>query len=219
MSIVTKFGFFLALLSLGVGIAGIFAPYEWPQIASSRFLRRATLAIAFALIIGSFACFIVIPDEEKPEVSLKFVYQKSPSLQIINDSGVLATNIKYGIAAWNLDYPDETMDFLPIPFSNLDLLPAKSASIPINIFQTPLVSPFVKIGSRIFGSASVTCPACSRGRTYWFYIEWGKGGWFSENAGVTNGNIVAPTFSKDAKKFANYVIANTPFYAQNQIGE
>jgi hypothetical protein len=49
----------------------------------------------------------------------------------------------------------------------------------MNLFNSPSVSPLLKNGNRLFGSAVVDCPTC-RGRTYIVYIVWGQGGWVYE---------------------------------------
>jgi hypothetical protein len=175
-----------------------------------RWVRRGGLGAGLILIPTSIVCLFVLPDEKKPEVSLRFVTVQYAYIQIVNTSDVTATNIKWMIAAFNLDHlPDP----LPIPASNFDLLTANNASIPIKIFQTPAVSPLVNPGDRIFGSASVTCPACSRGKTYWFYIVYGQGGWYVENPDVSNGNVVIPSISQIAE-FAAHIISTTPSTAR-----
>lgn len=211
----TKFGIFLAMLGLGVTLAAAFAPYEWPKM--SRLIRRTGLGLGFFLIVGSFACLLVLPDEEKPEVTLRFVHPKSPYIQLVNTSNAVAAHIKYQVAAWNLDTFAQSQNPLPVPPSEFDLLTSRNTTLPINIFETPTVAPFVSQGNRIFGSASVICPTCTRGRTFWFYIVWGKGGWYSENTDINNGNIVLPSNPAQLDEFAKRIIGKIPFHAREQI--
>jgi hypothetical protein len=44
----------------------------------------------------------------------------------------------------------------------------------------------------LFGSASTVCPDCQRGHTIWVYIEYGKGGWYSEVPAVEDVEIIVP---------------------------
>jgi hypothetical protein len=211
MDFPTKIGLVLALLALGVTITALFAPYEWRNMP--RWVRRAGLGAGLILIPASIVCLFVLPDEKKPEVSLRFVKVQYAYIQLVNTSEVVATNVKWMIVAFNLNHlPDR----LPIPASTFDVLTPNNASLPINVFQTPAVSPSVNPGDRIFGSASVICPTCSRGRTYWFYIVNGQGGWYVENRDVTNGNVVVPSRDQIAE-FADHIISTTASAARIPI--
>jgi hypothetical protein len=215
MDFATKIGLFLALLALGVTVAALFAPYEWRDMP--RWVRRGGLGVGLLLIPASIVCLFALPDEQKPEVSLRFVTVQYAYIQLVNTSDVVASNIKWMVAAFNLSSLQQKRDPLPVPASNFDVLTAKNASLPINVFQTPLVSPLVKSGDRIFGSASVTCPTCSRGRTYWFYVVYGQRGWYAENPDVTNGNIVFPKDVNHIEEFADHLVGTIPSAARISI--
>jgi hypothetical protein len=215
MDITSKLSIVLALLSLGVGIAAAFAPYEWRQLPPSK--RRIGLGLGFIFIIAAFASLVLIPGEAKPDVTLRFVTRKTPSFQMINTSRAIATNIKYHVAAFMLDPQTNQPVILPIPADIFDLLTPQNSTLPINIFQTPMVKPFVKDGSRIFGSASIMCPLCKSGRTFFFFIEWGKGGWYSEDQQLQNGNILIPKRQSDVETYLNQYIFDIPFYRREQI--
>jgi len=129
--------------------------------------------------------------KESPDVALRFIYPKSPALIIKNLSDSVARDIKWTVVLWNMDLPDRN-DPLPIPIQVFDWLRAHSEGGPENLFNTPSVTPLLKPGNRLFGSASVDCPTCSRGRTYIVYIVWGQGGWFSEVENEKSGDLIVP---------------------------
>jgi hypothetical protein len=126
-----------------------------------------------------------------PTEALRFVYQKSPALIPVNQSNVIAKNIKWTVALWNMDLPDRD-DPLPIPVSTFDWLRPNDEGGPQNLFDGPLVAPLLKPGNRLFGSASVICPECTRGRTYILYIVWGESGWFLEVENEQSGRVLIP---------------------------
>jgi hypothetical protein len=214
MDFATKIGLVLALLALGVTVTALFAPYEWRDMP--RWIRRGGLGVGLILIPASIVCLFVLPDEKKPKVSLRFVTTQFAYIQLVNSSDVVAPNIKWMIAAFNLD---NLPDPLPIPAGNFDVLTPNNASFPIRVFQTPAGSPLVKPGDRIFGSASVTCPTCSRGVTYWFYIVYGQGGWYAENPDVTNGNIIVPKGPSHIEEFADHIFRTIASTARISIEE
>jgi hypothetical protein len=127
----------------------------------------------------------------QPDVALRFVYPKNPALQLVNISDKTARDIKFTVAVWNIDLPDRR-DPLPIPVATFDFLRAGQVSGPEGVFTSPLVAPLVKTGDRLFGSAAVTCPECSRGRTFAVSIVWGEGGWFAEIPNEKSGGIIVP---------------------------
>jgi hypothetical protein len=46
---------------------------------------------------------------------------------------------------------------------------------------------------------------------------WGKGGWYSENTDINNGNIVLPSNPAQLDEFAKRIIGKIPFHAREQI--
>lgn len=128
---------------------------------------------------------------DKPDLALRFIYPKFPALVLINQSPVVATDIKWTVALWNMDLPERN-DPLPIPVSTFDFIRPNNEGGPQNLFGTPTVKPLLKLGDRLFGSASVCSPDCIQGRTYVVYIVWGKSGWFAEARGEKSGNILIP---------------------------
>jgi len=70
----------------------------------------------------------------------------------------------------------------------------------------------LKPGDRLFGSASVNCAACLRGRTYIVYIVWDQGGWFSEIKNEKSGIVFVPKkISKEGReKYFDFLIALIP---------
>jgi hypothetical protein len=139
-----------------------------------------------------------------PEVALGFVYPKSPALILINQSAAIARNIKYSVVLWNMDLPDRN-DPLPIPITLFDWLRPNERGGPQNLFSGADVAPLSKPGDRLFGSATVICSECARGRTYIVYIVWGEDGWFSELENEQSGHIlIPPNFSLSKESRAEY---------------
>jgi hypothetical protein len=96
---------------------------------------------------------------------------------LVNSSSTVAKDMKWGVALWNRDRPDD-INPLPIPTSAFDWLKAHSDSAPLLIFGSGQSQ--VKLGDRLVGSAFVDCPECSKGHTYFVSITYGQGGWFAE---------------------------------------
>ncbi len=166
------------MTTLAVGIAG-----------------GVVVALLFAAIAKN-APLITVPPSEKasealPEVALRFVYPKSPALVIVNSSNSLARDIKWTVVLWNMDLPDRA-DPLPIPVSTFDWLKPHQEGGPQNLFGGGSVAPLLKSGDRLFGSASVNCPNCARGRTYIVYIVYGNGGWVSDLPEENSGGLIIP---------------------------
>jgi hypothetical protein len=193
----TKVGFALAIGGIGLSIAVFFATYIWREMP--RWLAMIGFASGVLLCIAALGCFIFIPNPEEPEVTLSFVNEKAPLIQLHNTSNVTASNIKWLIAAFDVDSFQQTKSPLQIPASIFDFLPSHDSSLPIDLFSRPLVSPFVKNGDKIIGSASVYCPACKRGHTYVFSITLGAGGWYGEETKIANGNVVIPDITNLAQ--------------------
>ena len=131
------------------------------------------------------------PPIKLPEVTLKFVGPKEPSLVLTNISDAIARDIKWTVVLWNVDHP-EREDPLPIPVSTFDWIRPRDVGGPQSLFNSSLVKPLLKNGERLFGSAAVICPECVRGRTFWVYIEFGKGGWYAEIESEKRGKLYFP---------------------------
>jgi hypothetical protein len=127
----------------------------------------------------------------KADVSLKLVYPEAPALVLINNSETIARDIKWTVILLNMDLPDRN-DPLPIPTTTFDWLRPRSHSAPQNLFSAPPVAQLLQPGNRLFGSASVICAGCSRGRTYIVYIVWDQGGWFAEIEDEKSGEALIP---------------------------
>jgi hypothetical protein len=157
---------------------------------------------------------------EKPDVALRLIYQKSPALILVNQSSTIARNIKWAFAIWNIDLPDRN-DPLPIPISTADWIKAHEESGPQSLFETSLVNPLLKPGDRLFGSASVDCSDCDRGRTYIVYIVWGDTGWFAEVENDKTGKLIIPNnFLKPARmEFFKTLEAAVPVQSRITIKE
>lgn len=159
-------------------------------------------------------------DQELADVTLRFVYPKSPALILLNNSEAIAKNIKWSVALWNMDLPDRN-DPLPIPVSTFDWIKPHDEGGPQNLFNTPLVSPLLKQGDRLFGSIALDCPECKRGKTYVVKIEWGVSGWYAEIESETSGRLFIPrNFLKSSRlKYFKALEAEVPAQARIPIGE
>ena len=136
----------------------------------------------------------------RPEVTLRFVYPKAPAIELINQSDVVAREIKWSVALWNLDTLSERTDPLPIPIKTFDWIRPNQRSGPLGVFTAQTVKPLLTPGNRLVGSVSVSCPDCVRGWTYMVYIKWGDGGWYSEVKDEVSGDLLVP------KKFTAEVV-------------
>ena len=128
-----------------------------------------------------------------PEVSLRFFSPMAPLLEIVNNSDVTARQIKFSVILWNLGKPTEKNP-LPIPVRTFDFVRPHLKSGAQSVVDR--ISGLDN-GARLFGSISVECPDCVRGRTYWIYIVWGVGGWYAEIIDLTSGGIMVPFNMKD----------------------
>ena len=212
----TRIGLFIAVLAFAVSLFFGFAPYEWRDLP--RIIRRAGLLASAVLAVGAFVLLFFAPGVEYPEVTLSFVGPKDPDIQIHNPSNVVAENIKWALAVWDVDNPSRH-DPLPFPADTFDFLTPKGSSLPIALFSRPQIAPLVKSGDVIFGSATVSCPHCLRGRTFWIYIKLGSEGWYSEVKSVTNGGFVdlspTPYLEDSVREF----IKTIPDHDRNPIQE
>jgi hypothetical protein len=108
--------------------------------------------------------------------------------------------MKWVVALWNTNLPDRN-DPLPIPIGAFDWLRQHTESGPQNLFGAPGVSPLLKEGDHLLGSASIACARCKRGRTFVLSIVWGESGWFSEVVGETSGDVLIPrNFLKETRE-------------------
>jgi hypothetical protein len=140
------------------------------------------------------------PKSQYPDITARFIYAKAPSLVILNPSGTIAREIKWSVAIWNMDIPERN-DPLPVPIATFDWIRPHSESGPLDLFGIPTVAPLIKPGDHLFGSVSIICPECTRGRTYIVYVIWGEGGWFSEDKGEKSGGlIIPPNFLRETRE-------------------
>ena len=114
----------------------------------------------------------------QPDIFLKLVYPETPSLVIVNASDVVARDMKYAVELFGSGLPDGNSP-LQIPTGTFDWLKGHSEGGPNTLF-TASISSLLKPGDKLYGSATINCPTCVRGRSYLVYIEWGKGGWMAE---------------------------------------
>jgi len=164
--------------------------------------RLAVLALgAIISVIAWKQQALVRQPPPQPEASLLFVDPDMPALIIINDTDKVARQIIWTVALWNLDDPrayspgphsPDSHEPLPIPVSKFDFLNPHQKADQETFFRSPLVAPYVKKGDKLFGSASVRCSDCSRGHTYFVFIIFGHGGWYSEVQSEKSGGAILP---------------------------
>lgn len=141
-----------------------------------------------------------VPKPKLQDVALRFIYAREPALVIVNRSNSTARDIKWTLAIWNMDLADRN-DPLPIPVSTFDWIRPHRESGPLNLFGSLSVAPLLKSGDHLFGSASIICPDCFRGRTYVVYIVYGQSGWYSEIQSETSGDLIVPkNFLRDNRE-------------------
>jgi len=148
----------------------------------------------------------------RPEVTLRFIYPKGPALELINQSDVLAREIKWTVVLWNIDTLSERTDPLPIPVQTFDWIRPNQKSGPNGLFTAPTVKALLTSGNRLFGSTSVICPDCVRGWTYMVYIKWRDGGWYSKVMNEVSGDLIVPKkfTAEDVLAFFEDSINNIP---------
>jgi hypothetical protein len=173
----------------------VISAFRTEPILHQFFIPRLLWTALFASAVGLAFYYLLWTGRPAPialpEIALRFVYPKSPALVIVNSSNSLARDVKWTVYLWNMDLPDRD-DPLPIPISTFDWIKPHQESGPLNLFSGPNIAPLLKPGNRLFGSASVNCPNCVRGRTYIVYIVYGNGGWVSEVEDEKEGRLIIP---------------------------
>lgn len=134
-----------------------------------------------------------------PDVTMRFIRPSAPALVLVNDSPVVAKQIKWVVLLYNLDdlknYSNPAFDSvepLPIPIAIFDFLRPGTKSGPLSLFGLPTVRPHVKAGDRLIGTAGVSCPDCKQDRAFVVSIKYGESGWFGE---LPHGDTLVPTKS------------------------
>jgi hypothetical protein len=124
----------------------------------------------------------------KPDVKLRLIRPDNPALRMLNDSDGIARGIVWQPAFFNADNPDVMKSFLERAGGEFKFLRPHRESGP---FQ--LIDQFhLPAGTRVIGSIGVSCPTCTKARSYWVWIEVGKGGWYYENPEDTGGGPQVP---------------------------
>lgn len=151
----------------------------------------AGLAVGFYLLTGEAGQELVIGI---PDVELRLVSPEAPSLVLENRSDVVARDIKWAAAIWNLD--EAGIDPLPIPVSTFDWIRPRADGGPQQLLRPGMAS----AGQRLVGTIGVSCPDCSRGHTYVVSFTWGEGGWFGEAKNGPDGDLLVPKDFSKAKQ-------------------
>jgi len=114
-----------------------------------------------------------------PDLHLELMYPTSVSVLITNDKNTkVAEKPKYQFLLMDLDNLDGNI--LAIPATEGDFIRPGEGWGPNMMMELPAVKAVVHPGDRIFGYGIVLCLTCAKTRSYWVYIEQGKGGWYCE---------------------------------------
>ncbi len=114
-----------------------------------------------------------------PDLHLELVYPTSVGIMIVNDKRArVAEKPKYQFLLMDLDNLDANS--LRIPVLEGDFIRPGEGWGPNMMMDLPEVRAVVHPGDRVFGYGMVLCPTCAKTRSYWIYIEQGKGGWYCE---------------------------------------
>lgn len=196
----------------------LFSASSWVALRETLKKRIALSATFLISVLWAVILYSLLPS--LPNVTLRFVYPKSPALQLVNQSDAVARDIKYAVILWNLDLPDR-LDPLPIPIATFDWIKPHADGGPENLFFTPLVTPLLSPGNRLFGSAAVNCPDCGRGHTYVVSVVWGEGGWFAEIPDRKEGDPLVPNrFTKEEiAAYREELLSLVSGQTQTPIGE
>jgi hypothetical protein len=197
-------------------VAGIIIDvvYRSPLTINWSFKKKAFLALLGMVLVTAIGWRPIRDDyigTELPDVALQFVYPNSPMLRILNISNVTARQIKFTVAVWDIDKPQEKNP-LQIPVQTFDFIRPHLFGGNEGVFEPLVRSGIIKPGTRLFGSASAECPDCRKGHIYWLYIIWGQSGWYSEIPNVTAAGIMFPKDFQNitATEFAERTIPLIP---------
>ncbi len=135
----------------------------WLMSEQSLTPKPIIAAVSFALIGGSWMAVyqwveaklppapMETPEKPKlPDITLRFVYPKSPALVLANPSDSIARDIKYSVVLWNMDVPERD-DPLPIPVATFDWLKPHTEGGPQDLFGSPPVASLLNGGNRLIG--------------------------------------------------------------------
>jgi hypothetical protein len=214
------------VLFAGLGFAGVTS-------VTARYRKIMVCAYVAAFVLFILGCWQTAQQEQAsaelqskldrivqvpavPDITLRLVDPKAPDIQVVNTSDAIAHTVRCGFALFDLD-SDHENSLLSIPGNGPDFVRPHSVSGPTIIFPPSMQSRF-KSGEKLFGTIGLICPECERGRTFWVYITWGEGGWFSEIPNEEGGNLMVPKGQNywDADN-VNTIINSIPVSARIEI--
>ena len=111
-----------------------------------------------------------------------------PSFTVVNQSDVIAKNVRWGIALWDTRFADQAST-IPILTYPIDWIKPQEQIGTVGLFGQPPAQ--VNTGDRLVGSAAVDCPDCVP-KSYVLFVIWGEGGWYGETGKRWKGKIVLP---------------------------
>lgn len=176
-----------ALTAIGLAVA-----LHWVQVKQDRHMIPRPSSVGMSAAQPT--------PQPSPDVTIAFVYARRPALALLNTSSMVARQIKWTVLLWNLDNPmawsnadiKDAHEALRIPISTFDFLRPGTSGGPQDLFDSPLVLPFIKNGDHLIGTASIECSDCEFGHTFIVEITLGVGGWYYEIPNDTSGKLLIP---------------------------
>jgi hypothetical protein len=134
----------------------------------------------FAAVVGGWIGYKVFTGGYEPVLEARLAYA-DPSIVIMNNTDVVAHDMRYSVYLWNLDHTDN-LDALPIltPIPQGTFVRAHERFLPTALFDSPAVKARIRTGDRLWGFINVTCSDCSETKVYFMGALLGSGGWLSE---------------------------------------
>ena len=228
--------FLFAQLSFGAAGLSLASAYTiWLYKDEGAAWRQVVFGIVLVGVVGfgtpqALEWVTAHENGQHPEVAVRLVYPDIPALMLINQSDVVAREIKWGIILWNLDDPrpyagnpnpaPDAHDPLPIPIQTFDFIPPHSLGGPQALFGQLEARELVKKGNILVGSMFANCPTCARGHTAIVYIEYGKGGWYYDIPNMQSAGVLTPErlTTIEVQSYFKAVLSSVPEEARIPIG-
>ena len=120
---------------------------------------------------------------EQADVHAVLFYPQKPAILVENRGARrVASDVLYNVAFWNMSAStDLSFGLLGARATKIEYILPNRAIGPTSLELHPsVVERQPKEGDKLFGYATVQCPVCSKTRTYWIFIVYGKEGVFAE---------------------------------------
>lgn len=149
-----------------------------------------------------------------PDIRLQFLRPAEPALFVENTSDAVAHDVIWDVIVWDIDRSSTPDQWLLEAKSEFRFLRAHDRAGPDDILSNMRaiqvrmqrdISQLPQKGDRLYGTASVQCSDCKRGRTYRVFMRWGEQGWISEIEDITDGHPRIPIFPITREKVETFV--------------